>query len=77
MKEQDPNDKSRTVDRDRMHDTSNESRHQSDDPKRASNRGETGGQGQQGPARPGQEGQPAGHGPAAPGASTDPDAPND
>lgn len=71
----DPNDKTRTVDRDRKHDVKNESRDQTDDPKRASNRGETGGQGQQGPARQGQPGQPGGHGPASPGSTSEPDAP--
>lgn len=73
---QDPNDKKPPVDRDRKHDVSNESRDQSDDPQRASRRGETGGQGQQGPARQGQVSrQPGGHGSTTPGTSSDPDAP--
>jgi hypothetical protein len=64
-KSKDPNDKTRTIDRDRKHDVSNESRDQADDPKRASNRAATGGQGQ-----------PGGHGPTTPGTPSEPDAPH-
>ena len=64
----DPNSKQKKqkeVDRDRKHDSSSESRDQADDPRRAPQRSETGGQEQ-----------PGGHGPTTPGTSSDPDSPD-